>query len=153
MPLRIVWGWLFAEPAFSHRIPVILAVKQLLFNQNDEPHPRLVLRFSQRVQLVGFEEVHKSNEKPSRTEVHISCTGTQSQKPWIKEVARVKTACLWSFCPRDDSCAVVVEFLNCFLQLLHQAHSAPGLGLQISSHQGHRVLDWMIWLAGKARFV
>ena len=45
------------------------------------------------------------------------------------------------------------RILNCFLQLLHQAHSAPALGLQIPSHPGHRVLDWMIWLAGRTRFV
>ena len=80
-------GWLFAEPAFSHRIPVILVDKQPLFNQDDEPHPRLVLRVSQRVQLVGFEEVHKSIEKPPRIEVCISCTGTQSQNPGKKRLA------------------------------------------------------------------
>ena len=79
---------LFAEPA------LILADKQLLFNHNDEPHPRLVLRLSQRVHLIGFEEDHVSIEKPSRIEVHISCTGTQSQNPGSKGVARVKTACL-----------------------------------------------------------
>ena len=27
------------------------------------------------------------------------------------------------------------QILNCFLQLLHQAHSAPGFGLQIPSHE------------------